>query len=87
MVTSSSRSGTGATPRPGPVGTGRMETRMRERAREQLGDAERWRELTKGFPFGRPAMPEEIAAAVAFLASPWSGYTTGSILTIDGGIR
>jgi len=72
---------------PGPVGTRRMENRMRERAREQFGDEERWRELTKGFPFGRPAMPEEIAAAVAFLASPWSGYTTGSILTIDGGIR
>lgn len=72
---------------PGPVGTSRMEKRLRERAREQFGDEERWRELTKGFPFGRPAMPEEIAAAVAFLASPWSGYTTGAVLTIDGGIR
>jgi NAD(P)-dependent dehydrogenase (short-subunit alcohol dehydrogenase family) len=72
---------------PGPVGTQRMETRMRERAREQFGDEERWRELTKAFPFGRPAMPEEIAAAAAFLASPWSGYTTGSVLTIDGGLR
>lgn len=37
-------------------------------------------------PFGRPADPEEIAAAVAFLASPKSGYTTGTVLTIDGGI-
>jgi NAD(P)-dependent dehydrogenase (short-subunit alcohol dehydrogenase family) len=72
---------------PGPVGTARMESRMRERAREQLGDEGRWRELTRAFPFGRPAMPEEIAAAVAFLASPWSGYTSGAILTIDGGIR
>ena len=36
-------------------------------------------------PFGRMGLPEEIGAAVAFLASPLSGYTTGTILTIDGG--
>ena len=35
--------------------------------------------------FGRPATPEEIGDAVAFLASPRSGYTNGTILTIDGG--
>ena len=34
---------------------------------------------------GRPATPDEIANAVAFLASERSGYTTGVILTIDGG--
>ena len=36
-------------------------------------------------PFGRAAKPEEIAAMVAFLASDLSGYTTGTIVTIDGG--
>jgi NAD(P)-dependent dehydrogenase (short-subunit alcohol dehydrogenase family) len=36
-------------------------------------------------PFGRAASPREIASAVAFLASPLSGYTTGTILTINGG--
>jgi NAD(P)-dependent dehydrogenase (short-subunit alcohol dehydrogenase family) len=35
--------------------------------------------------FGRPASPREIGNAVAFLASPVSGYTTGTVLTIDGG--
>lgn len=37
-------------------------------------------------PFGRAATPEEIAAAVAFLASSSSGYTSGTVLMIDGGI-
>jgi len=37
-------------------------------------------------PFGRPAKPSEIAAAVAFLASPLSGYTSGTVLTIDGAV-
>ena len=72
---------------PGPVATERMETRLRAQARDQLGDEERWMELTRNMAFGRPAAPEEIAAAVAFLASPLSGYTTGSILTIDASTR
>ena len=72
---------------PGPTATERMETRLRGQAKDQFGDEERWRELTKGMPYGRPGSPEEVAAAVAFLASPLSGYTTGSILTMDGAIR
>jgi NAD(P)-dependent dehydrogenase (short-subunit alcohol dehydrogenase family) len=54
-------------------------------AQQKWGDAERWRELSAGMPFGRPATPREIGNAVAFLASPASGYTTGTVLTIDGG--
>jgi NAD(P)-dependent dehydrogenase (short-subunit alcohol dehydrogenase family) len=37
-------------------------------------------------PIARLGRPEEIAAAVAVIASPLSGYTTGSMLRIDGGI-
>ena len=48
-------------------------------------DAERWTEFMKPLAFGRAAKPEEIAWMVAFLASERSGYTTGSIVTIDGG--
>jgi len=70
---------------PGPVTTDRLIMLQRDRAAKELGDAERWRELLSGMPFSRAATPQEIANAVAFLASPRSGYTSGSILTIDGG--
>jgi NAD(P)-dependent dehydrogenase (short-subunit alcohol dehydrogenase family) len=70
---------------PGPVATDRLIMLQRDRAERTYGDPERWRELFAAMPFGRAATPEEIANAVAFLASPRSGYTTGTILTIDGG--
>jgi 3-oxoacyl-[acyl-carrier protein] reductase len=70
---------------PGPVMTERLITLTRHRAQTQLGDPERWQELMKGYAFSRAAKPEEIAWMVAFLASDRSGYTTGTIVTIDGG--
>ena len=38
-------------------------------------------------PLKRPAMPEDVAAAVAFLCSPDSDYITGQCLNVDGGIE
>ena len=70
---------------PGPVETDRLVMLRRAEAQEKFGDPERWRELTSNMPFGRAATPAEIGNAVAFLASPMSGYTTGTVLTIDGG--
>ena len=71
---------------PGPVLTERLITLTKTRARDVLGDENRWEELMQGHAFGRVAKPEEIAWMAAFVASDQvSGYTTGSIITIDGG--
>ena len=39
----------------------------------------------KGRPIGRMAEPDEIAAVIAFLASPAASYVTGSAWSADGG--
>ncbi len=70
---------------PGPVATDRLVTMMRKIAQDRLGDSSRWEELTKPMPYGRAATAEEIANMVAFLASDRSAYTSGTIITIDGG--
>ena len=70
---------------PGPVETDRMVARLRREAQAKFGDPERWRELTKGMAFDRAATAAEIGNMAAFLASDLSGYTTGTIVTIDGG--
>ena len=59
---------------PGPV-----DTDMNPADGELAGTA---RGLTSLGRYGKPA---EIAAAVAFLASPAAGFMTGSIVTMDGG--
>jgi 2-hydroxycyclohexanecarboxyl-CoA dehydrogenase len=42
--------------------------------------------LSRAIPLGRPAEPEEIAAAVAFFASDDAAFITGQTLSVSGGL-
>jgi 3-oxoacyl-[acyl-carrier protein] reductase len=70
---------------PGAIATDRLITIMKGRAKDRFGDENRWEELMKPLPMGRAGKPEEIGAMVALLASDLSAYTSGTIITIDGG--
>ncbi|MSP00630.1 MAG: SDR family oxidoreductase [Acetobacteraceae bacterium] len=70
---------------PGAIATDRLITIMKARAKDRFGDENKWEELMKPLPMGRAGTAEEIGVMVAFLASDISAYTTGTIITVDGG--
>ncbi|MFE9959102.1 3-oxoacyl-ACP reductase FabG [Micromonospora sp. NPDC005299] len=47
---------------------------------------ERRAEIRKQIPAGRMASPEEVAAAVTWLASDAAGYISGAVVPVDGGL-
>jgi 3-oxoacyl-[acyl-carrier protein] reductase len=52
-----------------------------------VGLADEWKQkITEQTPLGRFGTPEEIADAVAFLASDAAAYITGQVLAVDGGL-
>jgi NAD(P)-dependent dehydrogenase (short-subunit alcohol dehydrogenase family) len=71
---------------PGPVDTDRIYNMLKKRAKGLYGDEARYKELEARYPLKRPAHVREVTDLIAFLASPRSGYTTGTIFTVDGGI-
>lgn len=63
------------------VSPGMIETDMSEAVRNLAGDL-----IKKAIPLKRMGQPEEIAGAVAFLASDDASYLTGQVLRVDGGL-
>jgi NAD(P)-dependent dehydrogenase (short-subunit alcohol dehydrogenase family) len=51
----------------------------------QLRGAEEREKILRNVPLGRPAQPEEIAAAIVFLASDDASYITGACIDVNGG--
>lgn len=74
------------------VGVGLIDTpRQRARhAQDGHGDYRRWLRAQadqRGVPLRRAGGAEEVAAAVCWLLSTESGYTTGSLIDVTGGLR
>jgi 3-oxoacyl-[acyl-carrier protein] reductase len=63
------------------VAPGFIATRLTDVLKDEQKDY-----LLNNTPLGRFGQPEDVAAAVAFLVSPDSGFITGHVLTVDGGL-
>jgi 3-oxoacyl-[acyl-carrier protein] reductase len=63
------------------IAPGFIETDMSEAVRNKAGDL-----IKKFIPMRRLGQPEDIARVAVFLASGDSGYMTGQVLTVDGGL-
>jgi NAD(P)-dependent dehydrogenase (short-subunit alcohol dehydrogenase family) len=69
------------------VAPGTVDTPWVERLLEQAADPQAARAaLEARQPIGRMVSAEEVAAAIAYLASPHSASTTGTVLAVDGGM-
>ncbi len=72
---------------PGPIMSDRHRRGAERVAERELGSKDRWPELYKRFPIGRPGRVEEVADVVAFLASDRASYISGETIRIDAGLK
>lgn len=63
------------------VAPGFIDTRMTQALADKQREA-----LASNIPLGRFGLPEDVAAAVSFLASPEAGYITGTTIHVNGGM-
>ena len=71
---------------PGATSTSRLSTLLSSKSSKTGKSVEALEhEMIAEIPMGRFAMPEEIASAIAFLASPAASYITGINVPVDGG--
>jgi NAD(P)-dependent dehydrogenase (short-subunit alcohol dehydrogenase family) len=71
---------------PGSIATERLQIRIKAFGEEQNINLEEAKiQMAKRFGIARFGEPDEIAQAVAFLASPQAAYIQGAILDVDGG--
>ncbi len=65
-----------------------LRVRREEGMRESMGEeayAERVRRVLRMYPLRRLGEPEDVASAVAFLASARASWITGQVLSVNGG--